>query len=119
MTARRGRANCGGRAAIPSHDDSDIELTRLSDVRKIECWFSQFTVSLCRACHEGSKRIIEHRSYGRADRREEGQHACRLSGDWWKEDTSKNNFDSIINEHSICYFLDKALHREPRYDMRC
>jgi hypothetical protein len=43
----------------------------------------------------------------------------RLTGDWWEEDTSKNNFDSIINEHSICYFLDKALHREPRCDMRC
>jgi hypothetical protein len=42
LTARRGRANSGGRAAIPSHDDSGIELTRLSDnVRKVECWFSQ------------------------------------------------------------------------------
>jgi hypothetical protein len=41
LTARRGRANSGGRAAIPSHDDSGIELTRLSDnVRKVKCWFS-------------------------------------------------------------------------------
>jgi hypothetical protein len=23
-------------------------------------------------------------------------------------DTSKNNFDSIISEHSICYFLDNG-----------
>jgi hypothetical protein len=46
LTARRGRANSGDRAAIPSHD---VELTRLSDnVRKVECWFSQHTMHILR-----------------------------------------------------------------------